>query len=260
MRSKRFTVSLLTMTAIATGMLLVGAGCAGSSVAIQPNQANDETALQAPSADAIRQNAQQYAADQQAAAQAAATQQPVANANAEPNANVAAAQPQAQPQPQTYPRPTSFPGVLPPDRIHDKQVTIHTAKGDIVFDLYDDQAPMAVSNFVALAESGFYDGLTFHRVVPGFVIQGGDPKGDGTGGPGYQFNDEPVKLDYDAGIVAMANSGPNTNGSQFFIVLDDQPSLPKLYTIFGKVTQGMNVVRSIAVGDAMTSVVVSDKK
>lgn len=156
--------------------------------------------------------------------------------------------------------PTSFPGVLPDGEIQGKQIRISTAKGDIVFELYPDEAPKAVSNMVALARSGYYDGLTFHRVVPGFVIQGGDPKGNGTGGPGYAFGDEPVSLDYDAGIVAMANSGPNTNGSQYFIVLEDQLGLPKLYTIFGRVTGGMEVVRKIAVGDVMTDVEVEDKR
>ncbi len=128
-----------------------------------------------------------------------------------------------------------------------------------MFELFDGDAPMTVSNFVALTMRGFYDGLTFHRVVPGFVIQGGDPSGNGTGGPGYKFDDEPVHRDYDEGIVAMANSGPNTNGSQFFIMLADNP-LPKQYTIFGKVTSGMDVVHKIVIGDKMTKVTVEDKK
>jgi cyclophilin family peptidyl-prolyl cis-trans isomerase len=158
-----------------------------------------------------------------------------------------------------FSRPTSFPGILPADRIEGKQVTLVTTKGTIVFELFADEAPKTVSNFVALAQSGFYDGLTFHRVVPGFVIQGGDPVGNGTGGPGYKFEDETVTRDYDAGIVAMANSGPNTNGSQFFIMLEENP-LPKQYTIFGKVTQGLDVVRKIAIGDKMTTVTVEEKK
>ena len=109
-----------------------------------------------------------------------------------------------------------------------------------------------------LAASGFYDNLTFHRVVPGFVIQGGDPQGDGTGGPGYKFPDEPVTKKYDRGIVAMANSGPDTNGSQFFIVLADQPNLPPKYTIFGRVIKGLKVVDQIKVGDRMKKVSVTD--
>jgi cyclophilin family peptidyl-prolyl cis-trans isomerase len=137
---------------------------------------------------------------------------------------------------------------------------LETGKGTITFELLDSEAPKTVSNFVALAKSGFYDGLTFHRVVKGFVIQGGDPSGNGTGGPGYKFEDEPVRLDYKAGIVAMANAGPDTNGSQFFIVLEDQPTLPKAYTIFGRVTAGMDAVQEIAVGDRMTKVTIEDLK
>ncbi|MFH1236470.1 MAG: peptidylprolyl isomerase [Parcubacteria group bacterium] len=152
------------------------------------------------------------------------------------------------------PKEYNFPGVLPAERIQGKKVTLETNKGVIEFELYPDDAPKTVSNFVYLAEEGFYDGLTFHRVVPGFVIQGGDPKGTGVSGPGYQFEDEPVTKNYDQGIVAMANAGPDTNGSQFFIMLDDNPSLPKAYTIFGKVTQGMDVVKKIVVGDRMEKV------
>jgi len=153
----------------------------------------------------------------------------------------------------------TFPGVLPEAERIGQQVRIVTEKGEIVFDVFGDEAPKAASNFLALARDGFYDGLTFHRVEPGFVIQGGDPLGNGTGGPGYQFEDEPVTRKYDAGIVAMANAGPNTNGSQFFIMLEDVP-LPPNYTIFGKVTSGMETVRKIAVGDRMISVKVEGKK
>lgn len=117
---------------------------------------------------------------------------------------------------------------------------------------------MAASNFIFLAQQGFYNGLTFHRVVPGFVVQGGDPLGNGTGGPGYRFPDElNDNRTYTRGTVAMANSGPNTNGSQFFIMLQDHPELPHLYTIFGTVLSGMDVVDKIAVGDVMQSVTVS---
>ena len=98
--------------------------------------------------------------------------------------------------------------------------------------------------------------MTFHRVVPGFVIQGGDPSGNGTGGPGYRFEDEPVTRKYDKGIVAMANAGPDTNGSQFFIMLEDNPTLPPSYTIFGKVTLGQEVVDKIQVGDIIQKIVI----
>ncbi len=133
---------------------------------------------------------------------------------------------------------------------------IKTNKGDIHLQLNPAEAPQTVNNFVALARDGFYDGVVFHRVEPRFVIQGGDPTGTGRGGPGYKFNDEPVKRPYKAGTVAMANSGPNTNGSQFFICLEDQPSLPGLYTIFGDTVSGMDVVRNIRPGDVMQSVTI----
>lgn len=152
-----------------------------------------------------------------------------------------------------------FPGVLPDAKIKNKKAAIKTAKGVIEFELYADQAPQSVSNFVYLTEKGFYNGLTSHRVEPGFVIQGGDPQGDGTGGPGYQFPDEKVVGEYKKGTVAMANSGPDTNGSQFFICLDDLPTLPKQYNLFGQVTKGMDVVSQIKVGDKMESVGIQDK-
>lgn len=140
----------------------------------------------------------------------------------------------------------SFPGTLPAEQIHNKQIRITTTKGDIVFKLYDDTAPNTVSNFVYLASQGYYDGIIFHRVIENFMIQGGDPTGTGTGGPGYKFADE-LNDDhaYARGIVAMANAGPNTNGSQFFIMHKDNP-LPHNYSIFGEVTEGMDVVDAIA--------------
>ncbi len=152
---------------------------------------------------------------------------------------------------------SSFPGASQKELLENKQIVIQTDKGEIVFEIYP-EAPKAASNFIFLAQNEFYNGLIFHRVEPGFVIQGGDPLGNGTGGPGYTFEDEPVKRDYDKGIVAMANSGPNTNGSQFFIMLEDNPSLPKLYTIFGKVIKGMDVVSKITKGDVMNKVTVQD--
>lgn len=152
-----------------------------------------------------------------------------------------------------------FPGKLPDEEIENKQIRLETEKGEIVFELFPDTAPLAVSNMVYLTKEGFYDGLTFHRRVEDFVIQGGDPRGNGTGGPGYKFEDElDDDYSYDRGIVAMANSGPDTNGSQFFIMLADN-DLPKNYTIFGKVTEGMDVVDKIEIGDEMTDVSVEDK-
>lgn len=171
-------------------------------------------------------------------------------------------QPSSQPQSSALPleknkRLSKFPGILKPEDLQQKVARIQTAKGNIDFEIYP-EASMAASNFIILASNGFYNGLKFHRVEPGFVIQGGDPKGDGTGGPGYQFPDEPVRRDYSKGIVAMANAGPDTNGSQFFIMLDDHPKLPKNYTIFGKVLSGMEVVEKISVGDIMQTVVIGN--
>ena len=140
------------------------------------------------------------------------------------------------------------------------EVTIATDKGDIVMELQPRLAPNTVNNFVALARQGFYDNVTFHRVVPEFVIQGGDPEGSGRGGPGYRFNDEPVQGDYTLGAVAMANAGPNTNGSQFFICIDDcTRKLDKAYNLFGYVTSGLDVTQQIRQGDVMRTVSVNEK-
>lgn len=131
------------------------------------------------------------------------------------------------------------------------KITIETNKGKIVFETYDADAPKTVENFMTLTNKGFYNGTIFHRVISGFMIQGGDPTGTGMGGPGYKFADEldpstpSYKEGYVRGMVAMANSGPNTNGSQFFIMHKDYP-LPHNYTIFGKVIEGMDIVDAIA--------------
>ena len=146
------------------------------------------------------------------------------------------------------------PAVLTEEQRLNKKAVIETNKGVIEFEIFGDEAPKTASNFIFLAADKFYDGLKFHRVEPGFVIQGGDPVGNGTGGPGYKFEDETVTMKYDKGIVAMANSGPNTNGSQFFIMLQDNLTLPPNYTIFGKVIAGQEVVDQIKVGDVMTRV------
>jgi cyclophilin family peptidyl-prolyl cis-trans isomerase len=140
------------------------------------------------------------------------------------------------------------------------QVSIETNRGTITMELDPQLAPNSVNHFVALARNGFYDGLTFHRVVPEFVIQGGDPEGTGRGGPGYKWNDEPVKGEYTLGAVAMANAGPNTNGSQFFICIDDcRRKLSKDYNLFGYVIDGIDVAQSVQQGDVMTSVTVSER-
>ncbi len=137
-----------------------------------------------------------------------------------------------------------------PEKKLNHMVTIETNLGEIKFTTYDSAAPKTVKNFIDLANKGFYKNLIFHRVISGFMIQGGDPKGNGTGGPGYSFEDElnpatpSYQEGYKKGVVAMANAGPNTNGSQFFIMLADNP-LPHSYTIFGKVVEGQSVVDAI---------------
>lgn len=140
------------------------------------------------------------------------------------------------------------------------RATIETDRGDIELELYPEYAPRTVNNFVFLAEEGFYDGVTFHRVISDFMIQGGDPTGTGRGGPGYKFEDEfrenPLK--HEKGVISMANAGPNTNGSQFFITHGPQPHLDGRHTVFGKVVEGQDVVDSIRQGDVMNKVTVSD--
>lgn len=152
---------------------------------------------------------------------------------------------------------SQFPGILTDESLQNKKAVIQTAKGIIQIQIYPD-TPITSSNFMILAASGFYNGLKFHRVEPGFVIQGGDPNGDGSSGPGYQFNDEPITREYKKGTVAMANAGPNTNGSQFFILLDDHPELPKKYTIFGQLISGMDIMEKIQPGDVMEKVIIQN--
>ena len=145
--------------------------------------------------------------------------------------------------------PTAQPPALPAGET--RSVKIETSKGTMTLALRADLSPIAVGNFVALAECGFYDGVVFHRLVPGFVIQGGDPDGTGTGGPGYTITDEPVTAEYGRGVVAMARTRqPNSVGSQFFVVLEDEArealALANTYQIIGEVTEGMEVVDAIA--------------
>jgi cyclophilin family peptidyl-prolyl cis-trans isomerase len=133
------------------------------------------------------------------------------------------------------------------DPAKDYTAVMRTSCGTIELQLYADQTPITVNSFVFLAEQGFFDGLTFHRIIPDFVLQGGDPEGTGSGGPGYQFEDEIVQsLKFDRpGLLAMANSGPGTNGSQFFITTGEPKHLNGMHTIFGEVTEGMKVVKEI---------------
>ena len=138
----------------------------------------------------------------------------------------------------------------PPEMAIDQSKTytaiVHTSKGDISLELLASDAPVTVNNFVFLANEGFYENGIFHRIIKDFMIQGGCPRGDGTGGPGYRFQDEPVTKPYVKGTLAMANAGPNTNGSQFFIVHGANAGLPPNYTIFGMLTDGMDVLDSLA--------------
>ena len=139
--------------------------------------------------------------------------------------------------------------VIDPDKEY--TATIETEKGDIVVELLAEQAPLAVNSFVYLARQGWFDGVSFHRVLPGFVAQSGDPSGSGMGGPGYEFDNEvSPDLKFDAaGLLAMANSGPNTNGSQFFITYAPAANLDGGYTIFGKVLEGMEIAESLTPRD-----------
>ncbi len=140
------------------------------------------------------------------------------------------------------------------------QATVETTRGTIEIELYANYAPKTVNNFVFLAREGFYDGITFHRVISNFMIQGGDPTGTGRGGPGYRFEDEfkgnPLK--HGTGSLSMANAGPNTNGSQFFITHAPQPHLDGRHTVFGQVTKGQDVVDAIQQGDKMTKVTITE--
>jgi peptidyl-prolyl cis-trans isomerase B (cyclophilin B) len=142
-----------------------------------------------------------------------------------------------------------------------KIATFQTAKGNIEVQLFEERVPKTVANFVTLTEKGFYDGLTFHRVIPDFMIQGGCPEGTGTGGPGYKFEDEfHPELRHDGpGVLSMANAGPNTNGSQFFITHVPCPWLDRKHAVFGKVLSGQDVVDSIAQGDVIEKIVLSEK-
>lgn len=140
------------------------------------------------------------------------------------------------------------------------RVTLHTDRGDIELDLFPEHAPKTVNNFIFLAKEGFYDGISFHRVINNFMIQGGDPTGTGSGGPGYKFEDEtrgnPLK--HETGVISMANAGPNTNGSQFFITHSPQPHLNGKHTVFGRVIAGQEVVDAIKQGDHILSVEVEE--
>lgn len=140
-----------------------------------------------------------------------------------------------------------------------KKAIIETDKGNIEIELFPKEAPNTVANFEKLANSGFYDGLTFHRVIPDFVIQGGCPKGNGTGGPGYTIKCEINPHKHGTGALSMAHAGKDTGGSQFFITHSPQPHLDGVHTVFGQVRKGMEVVNTIKPGDVMNKVTVRDE-
>ncbi len=154
----------------------------------------------------------------------------------------------------SWPTPPAM--TIDPKKVY--KISMETTRGVIELELYPEHAPKTVNNFVFLIKEGFYDGIVFHRVISNFMIQGGDPTGSGMGGPGYKFEDElrtnPLK--HERCVISMANAGPNTNGSQFFITHAPQPHLNGKHTVFGKVTQGQTVVDAIRQGDQMTKVTV----
>lgn len=161
----------------------------------------------------------------------------------------------SQPIPETTTKAKGGPTTMPTpsmeiDPSKTYEATLQTSEGDITIALNAKEMPMTVNNFVHLARETFYDGTIFHRIIDGFMIQGGDPEGTGRGGPGYRFDDEPFSGEYTRGTVAMANAGPNTNGSQFFIMHEDY-NLPHDYVIFGSVTRGMDVVDRIATAETV---------
>ena len=141
-------------------------------------------------------------------------------------------------------------------------IKMQTSQGEIHIELFEDEAPNTVANMIELSEQGFYDGLVFHRVINNFMIQGGCPHGQGTGGPGYRFRDEchPDRRHDGPGVLSMANAGPNTNGSQFFITHSAQPHLDGKHTVFGRVLEGLDVVNLISQGDEIQSVTVLNKR
>jgi peptidyl-prolyl cis-trans isomerase B (cyclophilin B) len=136
---------------------------------------------------------------------------------------------------------------------------IKTDKGDLALELYAQDAPVTVNSFVSLARKGFYNGLTFHRIIPGFMVQGGDPRGDGSGGPGYTIPDEINQRKHVTGALSMAKTAqPNTGGSQFFICFAPQPHLDGIHTVFGQLTQGTDVLKQLVIGDKMTEVIITE--
>jgi peptidyl-prolyl cis-trans isomerase B (cyclophilin B) len=159
------------------------------------------------------------------------------------------------PKPMSYSAPP--PVTIDPGRQY--SATIETEKGSIALELFASDVSVTVNNFVFLAREGFYDGTTFHRVIPGFMAQGGDPTGTGTGGPGYRFSDEFTRHTHVTGALSMANSGPNTNGSQFFITYAPQHHLDGKHSVFGELVEGMDVLEAVEQGDTIVRIVIEER-
>ena len=168
--------------------------------------------------------------------------------------------PTPTPTPAPAPKPKSYssPPAMMIDTSKQYTATIKTEKGNMVLELFAKDVPMTVNNFVFLAREGFYDGSTFHRVIPGFMVQGGDPTGTGTGGPGYSFKDEFTEHTHVTGALSMANSGPNTNGSQFFITYAPQHGLDGKHSVFGQLVEGMDVLESLINGDKIIRITIKE--
>ncbi len=229
----KMTKHVLPVAATLAALILFGAGCGSGSSAVQNASSSDDYSY----ATSTDHSAVSSTPDLNATT-STATSTPATSTSMNDSTNSSST--------------LAFPGILPAAQVN-KKIRIHTNMGDIVIQLMADQGPRAASNFIYLVQHHFYDGTMFHRVIPGFMIQGGDPLTKdptavalwGTGGPGYQFDNDPVNSPYTDGIVAMANAGPNTNGSQFFIMVHDYDLSPD-YSIFGKVISGLDVAHKIA--------------
>ena len=164
-------------------------------------------------------------------------------------------------EPAPIPKPMNYsaPPPMTIDTSKQYNATIETAKGNLLLELFASDVPVTVNNFVFLAREGFYDDKTFHRVIPDFMAQGGDHTGTGRGGPGYKFADEFTKHTHVAGALSMANAGPNTNGSQFFITYAPQPHLDGHHSVFGQLVEGMDVLESIKNGDAIVQITIEER-
>ena len=165
----------------------------------------------------------------------------------------------SEPAPTLKPMSYSAPPPMTIDTSKQYTATIETGKGNIVLELFASDVPVTVNNFVFLAREGFYDGTTFHRVLPSFMAQGGDPTGTGTGGPGYTFTDEFTKHTHVTGALSMANAGPNTNGSQFFITYTPQNHLDGRHSVFGQLIDGMDVLEAIEQGDTIVRITIDER-